>query len=338
MLQLKNDTGLQAMINAFPNTDGVDSLYVGIKASFTLSANPMLLDEQLPFVLADEFVGEPGQSSVAKPSEAHLCKPSSDIILTGHACAQGRRQVQALDAQLSVGSCGLAVRVIGDRVWDAGQISSPLAFESMPLTYERAYGGVVVDPDSGEVVSACERNPVGTGHTKGKRSDDINGTRLPNLEDPQNLISSVSSQPEPVNFASTAASWQPRVGFVGTYDEQWQSNRAPYLPVDFDSRFFNIAHPRLIYPNYLQGGEPVQLVNLHEHGPVAFAVPVLRPTASVQISGEVTSLTPNLETVSIDTEQSHFSIIWRTEITCDKTLLKVEQVEIHCEGLEFYSA
>ncbi len=336
MLQLKNDTGLQATINAFPNTEGIDSLYVGIKASFKLAAAPKFIEEQIPFVLADEFVGEPGESSIAQPSEAHLCKPSSDIILTGHACAPGCKQVRMLDAQLSVGNKSMVVRVIGDRMWDLGQMSSPLPFETMPLTYERAYGGVVIDPETGSVVSACEQNPVGTGHTRGMGRNDTNGIRLPNLEDPQNLISSLSSQPEPVCFASTAPSWQPRLGYAGTYDEQWQSNRAPYLPTDFDLRFFNMAHPRMIYPTYLQGGEPVRLANLHEDGPIAFPLPVLQPSASVLISGSAFPLTPNLETLSIDTENGTFSMIWRTEIACDKKLLKVEQVDIQCDGMEPY--
>ena len=336
MLQLKNNTGLQAIINAFPNTDGVDSLYVGIKASFELAATPVLLEEQKPFVLADEFEGEPGESSITQPSEAHLCKPSSDIILTGQACAPGRKQVRMLDAHLSVGSKAMTVRVIGDRMWDQGQMSSPLPFEVMPLTYERAYGGVVVDPETGNVVSACEQNPVGTGHTRGLGRNKTNGIRLPNLEDPQNLISSLNSQPEPVCFACTAPSWQPRIGYAGTYDEQWQTTRAPYLPADFDSRFFNMAHPRMIYPAYLQGGEPVRLANLHKDGPIAFSLPVLQPSTSVLISGSAVPLTPNLETLSIDTENATFSMIWRTETACDKKLLKVEQVEIQCAGMEPY--
>lgn len=336
MLQLKNETGLQAIINAFANTEGVDSLYIGIKASFTLCAAPKLTEEQAPFVLADEFAGEPGESSITQPCEAHLCKPSSDIILTGHACAPGRKQVRMLDAQLSVGNRAMVVRVIGDRVWDSGQISSPNPFESMPLTYERAYGGVVVDPDKSGVISACEQNPVGTGHTKGMGRRDVNGTSLPNLEDPQNLITSLGSQPEPMSFACTAPSWQPRLKHAGTYDDHWQRNRAPYLPTDFDLRFFNMAHPRMVYPTYLKGGEPVQMVNLHDEGSIAFSLPVLQPSASVQISGNALPLSPNFETLSIDAERSTFSMIWRTEIACDKKLLKVEQVDIQCEGMEPY--
>ena len=337
MLQLKNDTGLQAIINVFPNTDGIDSLYIGVKATFSLNANPQLLQEQPPFCLADEYVAEPGQSSLAQASEAHLCKPSTDIVLTGHACAPGHRQSSMLDSQLSVGNKVLVVRVIGDRIWDGGQISAPLPFEFMPLTYERAYGGVVTNLDTAEVVASCEKNPVGTGITVGKSRSEINGTHLPNLEDPQNLITSVGMQPEPMGFGSIAPSWQPRLGYAGTYDEQWQANRAPYLPVDFDARFFNLAHPRLIYSAFLQGGEPVQLLNLHHDGPVAFSVPSLRFSTDVRINGNQVPLKPNLETFSINTELGQFSLIWRAEIACDKQVLKVEQVDIHCDGLGGYA-
>src|SRR5690625_5122099 len=107
----------------------------------------------------------------------------------------------------------------------------------------------------------------------------MEGQLLPNLEDPANLIQSVDDCPEPACFGFRAPNWQPRAGFAGTYDQHWQERRAPYLPDDYNSRFCNAAHPDLIYPGYLQGGEPVEITNMHPEGKLKFTLPYLKLVA-----------------------------------------------------------
>ena len=59
----------------------------------------------------------------------------------------------------------------------------------------------------------------------------------------------------PACLAPIAPSWLPRRAFAGTYDERWQRARAPYLPDDFDPRFFQCAAPEFAFDRYLQAGE-----------------------------------------------------------------------------------
>ena len=40
-----------------------------------------------------------------------------------------------------------------------------------------------------------------------------------------------------------APHWLPRRAWAGTYDDAWRISRAPYLPADFDARFFQLYSP-----------------------------------------------------------------------------------------------
>ncbi|MHC4654273.1 MAG: DUF2169 family type VI secretion system accessory protein, partial [Planctomycetota bacterium] len=64
MLQLKNNTPLEAKILLMPDPDGIDSLYTIIKATFILGEKISPIEEQIPIVEEDQYLDEPGQSSL----------------------------------------------------------------------------------------------------------------------------------------------------------------------------------------------------------------------------------------------------------------------------------
>jgi len=283
--------------------------------------------------LKDEYWGEPNQTSLKYASEVHLGKPATDIILLGHAWAPSQTPVFRVDAKLTLGDkVNHQVCVFGNRTWNNGRISPPESFTKIPLLYERAYGGFQsvktreADVDSalqksvsqwmgasklfqkymatGETREALyidERNPMGSGFTTPQQWDEPEGLKLPNLENPHQLITHLKDRPTPMGFGFIAPTWQPRVQYAGTYDDTWQHTRAPYMPKDFDPRFFNMAHPNLIYPGYLQGGELVRLENLSERGNLTFSVPDLKPQVSVLLADKRKKVPPlNLETLLIE--------------------------------------
>ncbi len=53
--------------------------------------------------------------------------------------------------------------------------------------------------------------------------------------------------------------WKSRLQYAGTYNEVWREKRYPYLPDDFDERFYNSAHPDMIYTGFLSGDENISL-------------------------------------------------------------------------------
>jgi hypothetical protein len=71
-----------------------------------------------------------------------------------------------------------------------------------------------------------------------------------------------------------------RQQYAGTYDEAWKQHRHPQLPKDFDYRFYQTAHPKLIYPGHLRGDEMVQIVNMTPGGGRrVFFLPEIQPYA-----------------------------------------------------------
>lgn len=332
MLQLKKNIPFEAGITVFPDQQGVDSLIVSIKATFLLNGKVDIAAEQSPLIYADEYWGEPGQSSLKLASEMHLLKPATDIVLLGHAQAPNRRSVHQLNVTLMVGNLKKIVRIFGDRQWMSSRPTAPMPFETMPLIYERAFGGLHQIDDE---VLFEPRNPVGKGFAGKRKNAELEKLPLPNIEDPHHLLSSPGDRPAPAGFGYIAPSWAPRKLYAGTYDEKWQKHRAPYLPDDFNPRFFNAAHPELVYPVFLQGGEPVQVVNASPYGPLGFTLPVCRMEAVVNIAGKKEKPPLNLETLLIEPDQLRFSMLWRGIVTCDKKALEIEQIDIDLKQLDF---
>lgn len=326
MLQLNNKTPFAASMALFPNQQGIDTLYVMVRSSFNIGPQWTLVDEQLPPVEADVYWGEPETSSLQFASDYHIGKPTTDIVMTGLACAPEKETVKQLDVSLAVGHLNKTVRVYGDRQWFDGKSSDPVPFQTMPLVYEKAFGGLYLN--EGEVDSTEERNPIGSGYAGGRSTKEMNGVPLPNLEDPAQLISDPTDSPTPACFGYCSPAWQPRASFAGTYDEQWQTHRAPYLPDDFDNRFLNMAHPDLIYPEYLQGGESVSISGMHPNGDLEFDLPRLQLSSGFKLGNRTDSESFNLETLHLEPNLLQLSMVWRAAYPCDKKALKIEEIVV----------
>jgi hypothetical protein len=326
MLQLQNNTRFAAGMALFPNEDAVDTLYVIVKASFNIGKGLTLADEQTPPTASDVYWTEPGKSSIKYASDMHTGKPATDIVMLGHACVPEKKEATQLDVGLTVGQASKTVRVFGDRQWQDGKITRPTPFRTMPMVYEKAFGGVHYS--EGQLADAETRNPVGRGFAGTRKTGEMNGVPLPNLEDPRQLIHEPGDRPAPACFGFCAPNWQPRVSYVGTYDDAWRKTRAPYLPADFDPRFLNMAHPDLVFPGYLQGGEPVTITHMHPAGTLKFDVPPMNLVARVKIAGREELPAFRLETLLLEPNQLKFSTLWRAAMLCDKRMLKLSEVKI----------
>lgn len=327
MLQLKNNTPFVTAFTIFPNENAIDTLYIMVKATFLIGEQWTLASSQMPLHQADEYWGEPAKSSLRFSSDYHIGKPATDILMIGSACSTDQRPVRQMDVGLQVGPVNKVVRVFGDRFWNRDQISQPEPFVTMPLVYERAFGGR--DLINGETLRDVEtKNPVGCGFAGQKQQTELSGFPLPNLECPDNLIRYNHDRPAPACFAPIAPNWQPRVGFAGTYDELWQQNRAPYLPVDYRPSFMNVAPQDLIYPGYLQGGEAVRIIGMHPAGDLGFNVPYVNLSNKVLVAGQEITSPFHIETLLLDPNHRQLSMVWRAALPCDKKITKVQQISV----------
>lgn len=333
MLQLRNQTPFDGAMVPCPDPSGVESVYVVVKGSFTVGKSVDVAAEQQPLCYAAEYYGDPGASSLRVPGDVSLMKPGTDVLLIGSAYAPGGHPAWQADVSLSVGPLAKSVRVSGERVWDVGAGGSSVSwvapFERLPLVWERAYGGT----DSTDAGPAAEpRNPVGVGfHARGGAKPTA-GAPLPNIEDPAALISSWKDAPAPAGVGPIAPHWEPRKSHAGTYDDAWLQNRAPYLPSDFDPRFFQLAPAGQFKVGYLRGGEPVTVIGATPSGRWEFELPAVQVTATFRLDNVTQPTTAVLDTVLLEPDSSRVTLVWRSVFACDKKTLRVRDVEIRCDA------
>jgi len=339
MLQLEKSTPFACDVLLFPNAQGVDTLYCAVKATFSLGTGELALaEEQVPIQHGDEFVGEPGSSSLAAANEAHLTKPVTDVAVVGNAQLPDARPCEALVASVRVGALSKQVAVTGDREWTGstfGKRVGPIErFEKMPLVWERAFGGFFVQDAEKGKIQVEERNPIGRSFRGKRRARDFAGTLLPNLEDPTARISKPGDVQTPSSFGFVPPNWEPRKSYAGTYDDAWQKSRAPFLPLDFDPRFLSAVSADLASPRHLQGGEPVELVNLSPAGPLRFQLPVCDTRVEFTLESQVHAPPLVLETVLFEPDADRCCMTWRTEFACDKKALQVETIRVETLALD----
>ncbi len=326
MLQIDNQTPFQALMAVLPNRDAIDTLYVILKATLTLRPRLALAAVQIPATLADEYYGDPTASSLKQVSEVHIGKRGTDVLLVGRAWAPGGQAAPEVWVRVSVAERQKTIRVFGDRTWTRdGTPSAPEPFEAMPLVWERAFGGVHQLPDR---MLAEERNPVGVGFAGRRGAEELLGRPVPNLEDPTARLERLGQNPAPACFAPTAPHWLPRRSFAGTYDDKWQRKRAPYLPLDFDARFFQCACAEMTFDRFLQGTEPVEVRGVTPDAPISLTLPVANLEVEVKVAGAEEHPVANLETVLVEPDENRMCLTWRAELPCDRKVLKVEKITV----------
>jgi len=335
MLQIENRTPFAANLAVFPNPAGVETAYGAVKASFELGAPvPRLAQRQAPFLAADVFWGDPAGTSLRAAGDVTLAKPATDILLSGRAVAPA--PCETMDVRLRVGTLVRTIRVFGDRTWlrrgNSWASSDPLPFDRMPLRWELAFGGVGRSV-SGRPPEHEPRNPVGLGFVT-VDDPDVAGLRLPNLEDPADLIDEPYARPAPAGCAAVAPAWLPRRAYAGTYDEAWQRSRAPYLPADFDPRYLNVAPPGLVAAGFLAGGEEVEVYGCTGGDRLLqFCLPTLALQMQWDFAGQSIDATAHLDTVLIEPDFGRLQMVWRAELALDKRALQLRRLAIACPGL-----
>jgi hypothetical protein len=141
-------------------------------------------------------------------------------------------------------------------------------------------------------------------------------------------LQQLGQTPAPVCFSPIAPSWLPRRAFAGTYDHNWQRGRAPYLPDDFDPRFFQCAAPAFAFDRFLEAGELVQVTGATPDGPIAFPVPDARLSVAVIVAGSAHEPPAKLETVTIEPDENRASFTWRAAWPCDRKVLQVQRIVV----------
>ena len=324
MWQLENHSPFAAERGWVRGRDGSEIWLVAVKASFDIhdDGSTSVSAEQPPVLRAPQYHGEPGQSSLRYDADLVLAKPVTDVVVNGHAYAPAGMTVTHIDAGFKVGALQKLVRVFGDRSWGASGASEAQPFQRMPLRWERAYGGA--DAQSAHPERDWDwRNPVGTGYAISARS--AVGAKLPNIENPMDLIRSWDDRPAPAGLGPIPIHWQPRAGLAGTYDERWQQSRAPLLAEDMDERCYQCAPADQQAAGFLRGGEAVVLHNLSPRGRLQFELPRLTLGFTTHFLGGGSQVheAARLHTVILEPDAPRVSLVWHTALPCHHRVHKL---------------
>ncbi|HYZ63836.1 MAG TPA: DUF2169 domain-containing protein [Acetobacteraceae bacterium] len=327
--------------------DGAHVLSVLVKRTYAIRPGGLVclrLAQDRPLVAGDEHFGDPMNTTVRYESDFVPWKLATDVVLNGSAYAPGGEPVQELLAGLAVGGRWVKqVLILGDRTahhrgdGKTPTFGDPAPFASMPIRYERAFGGVDVRSDP-SLAAAFGRNHLGRGFVVRNARETVEGLPLPNIEDPADRLTPerlccghfvyMDALPAPCGFGWTMKYWRPRALLAGVMPADAAlarelraayrrvvppAQRAMYdeteLPA-MDFRFFNGASDGLVLP-YLAGDEAVRIRNLSPEGDLAFRLPGERPRIALDIGFGAAVPKVVLHTVMIRMEERELDLVWR---------------------------
>lgn len=282
------------------------SLTVVVKATYDLPAEGIAaLAEEQALVLGDLHHDDDPERSLRYASDLEPLKPCGEWLVLGSCHVPGEQGVAHTKVRARVGSVQKELAILRDRAWSGVSPSVPQTFNAMPLSWERAFGGV-----------GHPENPVGRGLSPGPGEAIV---RLPNVEDPQHLVVARDGRPPPAGFGPRPRTWMQRMRHAGTYDAIWHRTRYPWFPADLDWRFFLAAPEDQRIEGYYRGDEEIELRHLHPvHASLRCRLPGHAPqTTLVRASGGATTersleeVGLRLDTIVIDADLGTASCVWR---------------------------
>lgn len=306
-------------------------------------------DEQMPFIEADEYwgAGNPTTDAVKLESDLVAYKPMTDVVLIGLAHSPKGRKAYHLDVGIQVGTARKVFKVFGDRrvyVTPSGlAFSEPAPFERMPLTYALAYGGKD-DKSVDGTAFTYPKNPVGTGFVVKANPKAVQDLILPNLEDPQKLLTPANLvlgdyekwplYPEPQGLGFTGKNFFPRYTMAGLPPDaatgaEFERQRAiqqmpavgsgtsneppPPAPI-LNPQFFNGASMGLSFP-YLSGKESLVLAHLDPDFPqFNLQLACDRPILFMDVGDGAVEMKTVLQTALIFKETNQLCVTWRGSV------------------------
>jgi hypothetical protein len=321
MWTLVNRTPYAAARTWVQDPDGTKRWVVVVKATFHShpSGRLTLADEQLPPLLAPEYHGVDGASSLHYEADLVPPKPGTDVILNGHAHAPRGRAATSLAVALGVGTHRKILQVTGDRVYRRTLVgtvvpSAPAPFLRVPIVYERAYGGHDATPPDPAKHALFTPNPVGTGHVV--RRSTLVGHPVANIGYPGAALGHDGA----AGFGALCSHWSPRRELAGTYDARWVATRKPLLPEDFDPRFHMCAPLDQQHVPHLRGGVPIELVNLTPGGVLRFTLPkvylAFRTRFALRRAEHRQEHRAKLHTVVLEPDLPRVLMVWHTSLPC----------------------
>jgi hypothetical protein len=198
------------------------------------------------------------------------------------------------------------------------------------IGYDHAYGGTEPMTDPPGHARTYETNPVGLGYYPLR--EDLAGLALPQTGAPGEDPVDRDGRYVPMAFGPIGRSWLPRRRWAGTYDDAWIETRMPFLPEDFDPRYFQAAAPDQWIP-FPKGGEQLAILHLSEMPRILTRLPQLSVVMDfIRKSSRVTQKIANLDTVLLLGESMLLCLTWRARLVTERDLFEVASINVTVQG------
>lgn len=304
-----NATDLAATDIPYVDAEGRDVVIAVVKGTFEIDARGRVqrAEEPSEVRLADvPYDPDAALGSVRYPNDVCTEKRGTDVVVVGEAVS--RAPVTVLDVAVRVRELSAPLRVHGERLFYRSitgvKIGPAAPFERKAIVYEKAYGGA--SSDWGVVE---ERNPAGVGVAA--RTSDLVDRPAPQIEHPLRPHLSASDQHAPAGYGAILPHWSPRKEHAGTFDKAWKETRMPMMPLDFDVRYHNFAHPSLQIPEHLVAGDKVAILGMRLEGLFQFDLPRLGVVVHGLFDEGKVTVRPPVDTLLIEPSRSRFEIVVR---------------------------
>ncbi|MBK8805065.1 MAG: DUF2169 domain-containing protein [Fibrobacteres bacterium] len=321
--------------------DGSPVVSVLAKASWSLLPDDLpLQDDPVDWVEADVHwdTNNPATEATQFENELVPWKPCTDVIVIGNAWAPRGKQGKYFDAGIQIGAFRKVVRVFGNRKivpkTFGFEFSEPELFETMPMHFGKAYGGRFLSSKT-QAEMVYPRNPVGTGFLVDPTLEEIFKVRLPNLENPaqvltpENLVLKSLDQwtnmPMPWALGYTNRNFHPRVTYAGLppdlapgaeisrlqtrAESEGMSGNSPTPVMNAE---FHCGAPDGLKLPYLKGDEDVALGYMDPDHPIfKFPLPGKRPAVWMDVGMGREWMDTVLQSVIITKGNNQLSMVWR---------------------------
>lgn len=230
-------------------------------------------------------------------------KEGCDLAVMGPAVAPERQEVPSMDIKIRIGDFKREVRVFGDRTWELAAIgfkpSNPTPFAEMNTDCSCAYGGFAIQYK--EKGGPYPANPDGRGYVKLK--DYVEGTRLPNIEETDELITAWEQQPTPAGLTPLPRGSSLRGG--RGIDVDIERQKITYHPAAFC-----FAHPRMLMPSY-PGGQEVEITGMTDSPTWRFTLPKIDFVLSIALGEQKYEFPLVADTLCIIPRHNRFFVVLR---------------------------
>ncbi len=317
MWQVDNQTPFAAGGCFARDQQGFEHWVLIVRATFNIEADGRItLDEnQEPPQLAPRYTSDEHNDYEFEPDVAPF-RPNTDITVHGAVTAPDNAFFKSLPFSVRVGSMrkdGIAFghrRIVRhNNTWHVERYDP---VEEVALSWRNSLGG----NDAFDLERSCPLNPIGMGWSADfGRAGHGFALDLPHIESARNRIGSLDKLPEPIGFGAIPPAWQPRIGFTGTYDAEWEKSRAPLPPHDFSNKFYQAAPSDQILA--LNGGEAVEIIGLHPEGHYSFSLPQILIVTKTIVNAQKPVHRLRLTGVHIHATVKRLNMVWNCSIPCN---------------------